>query len=102
MLSWFKSRIHESLAVAALFAAGVSLQAAWIANLVWFRMARVDSLMPLYVFVDTVFVIIFVLTVAWCRGRDCSDFRDRAYHFFLVSILIFSVMTLPIVYGFTI
>jgi len=102
MLSWLKSRIHESIAVAALFAAGVSLHAAWIANLVWFRSSRVDVLGPLYLFVDTVYVIIFILTVAWCRGRDCSDFRDRAYHFFLVSILIFSVMTLPIVYGFTI
>ena len=55
MLSWFKSRIHESLAVAALFATAVSLHAAWIANLVWFRLARIDTMLPLYVLVDTVF-----------------------------------------------
>lgn len=100
MLSWFKSRVHESIAVAALFAAGVSLQTAWITNLVWFRTSRSDALGSLYLFVATVYAIIFVLTVAWCRGRDCSDFRDRAYHFFLISMLIFAAMTLPIVYGF--
>ncbi len=102
MLSWLTSRIHESLAVAALLSAAVSLQVAWIANLVWFRMARVDALGSLYLFVATVYAIVYVLTAAWCRGRDCSDFRDRAYHFFLVSILIFAAMTLPVVYGFTV
>ena len=101
MLSWFKSRVHESLAAAALFAAGVALQAAWITNLVWFRTSRTDALGSLYLFVATVYAIIFVLTAAWFRGKDCSDFRDRAYHFFFISILIFAAMTLPIVYGFT-
>ena len=102
MFSWIKPRIHESVAVAAVLAAGVSLQSVWILNLVWFRQARTDTLGALYLFVASVYAIIFALAVTWCRGRDCADIRDRAYHFLLISILIFAAMTLPIVYGFSI
>lgn len=100
MIKWFRSRVHEAVAVAALIAASVSLHAAWIGNLVWFRMAKVDVLGALYLFVACVYVIIFALAFAWCRDHDLSDLRDRAYHFFLVSIVIFVALTLPIVYGF--
>lgn len=100
MFHWFTSRIHEPVAVAALVGASAALHAGWMLNLLWYRLARVDTLGALYLFVLCVYTILFVLTLAWCRGRDCADIRDRAYHFFLVSIAIFVAMTLPVVYGF--
>ncbi len=98
----FKQRIHESIAVAALVAASAALHAGWILNLIWYRSNLVDSLGSLYLFVVSVYAIIFFFSLAWCKGRDCSDHRDRAYHTFLISALIFIAMTLPIVYGFSV
>ncbi len=101
-MPFFKSRIHESVAVAALLAASASLHTAWILNLIWYRSNLIDSLESLYLFVASVYAIIFFFSLAFCKGRDCSSHRDRAYHTFLVSTLIFIAMTLPIVYGFAV
>lgn len=102
MFPWQKNRVHEPVAVAALLAAAVALHAGWIINLVWYRSARVDMLGALYLSVACVYAVIFLLALAWCRGKDCGSMRDRAYHFFLVSIAIFVAMTLPFVYGFSV
>jgi hypothetical protein len=102
MPHWFRSRIHESVAIAALAAASVALHAGWIANLLVVRLAKTDVLSSLYLFVTTVYVVIFAMTLAWLRGRDCSLMRDRIFHFFLASALIFIAMTLPVVYGFSV
>lgn len=105
MFHFFRRHANESLAVSALIAAAASLHAAWIANLVWFRFGfqgSAGSSYPLYLFVGVVYLITFVLGYAFCRGRDAASLRDRAFHSFVVAILIFVAMTLPIVYGFAV
>jgi len=102
MFHWFKSRIHEPIAIASIAGAAASLHAAWIVNLLFFRQARTDTLVSLYLFVACVYAIIFAFTFVWCRGRDCSDLRGRVLHAFYVAALIFLAMTFPLVYGFAI
>ena len=36
------------------------------------------------------------------RGRDCTELRDRAFWFFVVSLIMFLVLTFPFVYVFEI
>lgn len=108
----FHKRVHESLAIAALLAAAVTLQCAWIANLLvhrseWVReqytlIASVGPLSGLYL--DTIigYVFLFGIFVLIFRGKDCSYWRERVFWFFLVSIVMFLVLTLPIVYEFSI
>jgi hypothetical protein len=100
MFHLFKDRVHEPVAVAGMAGAAAALHAAWMANLLLFRWSRTDTLSPLYLFVACVFVIIFTLMLAWCRGRDCSDIRDRVLHAFCVAVFVFLAMTFPPVYGF--
>ena len=100
MLHWFKKRIHEPVAVAAIIGAAASLHAAWIVNLLFFRQARTYTLSILYLFAACVYVILFVLALAWCRGRDCTDLRSRALHALFVAVLVFLAMSFPLVYVF--
>lgn len=100
MFHWFKKRIHEPVAVAALVGAASALHAAWIVNLLFFRQAMADTLSTLFLFAACVYAIMFALTLAWCRGRDCADLRERSIHALSVAVLVFLAMTFPLVYGF--
>ncbi len=102
MFRWMKRRIHEPVAVAAIIGAASALHAAWIVNLLFFRQSRTDTLAALYLFVACVYAIMFALTLAWCRGRDCGDLRERAIHALSVATMVFLAMTFPLVYGFAV
>jgi hypothetical protein len=108
----FHKRIHESLALAAQFSVAVTLQIAWISNLLvhrseWAReqatlIASIGPISGLYLESAVLYVLLFGIFVLSFRGRDCSHWRDRAFWFFLISIAMFLVLTLPIVYEFSI
>ncbi|MBI4435293.1 hypothetical protein HY630_01345 [Candidatus Uhrbacteria bacterium] len=112
MLHLFKERIHESFALAALFAGSVALHVAWIDNLLITRSPKIADWVTLNpnigpisgLYVDVVgayFVALLVAAALW-RGRDVSHWRDRVFWFFVVSIVVFLLMTLPFVYGFAV
>ncbi len=106
----FFSRIHESVALAAIFALSVTLHVAWLANLLahkiplvraWFTVsADIGPVSGMYLFTLIVFVLFFGLGVLAWKGKDCSHWRERILWFFMVSLVVFFVMTLPIVYDF--
>ncbi len=112
MFNLFKKRIHESVALSAYLSAALTLQIAWIANWMVHRSQWVrtqftvsESIGPvsgLYAKSVIVYVLIFGLCVLLFRGRDVSHWRDRVFWFFLFSILMFGVLTLPIVFEFVI
>lgn len=108
----FRPRIHESVALAGLTAASAALHMGWFSHFVLFRSSAVlgwflldESVGPIsgvYLMTLLVFVLVFVLSALWFRGRDCTDFRDRVFWFFVVSLIMFVVLTFPPVYGFEI
>jgi len=106
----FKPRVHESVAIASVFAASVALHVAWITNLLVHRSETVwnwflldPDLGPISgMYTKTLITFFVVLIVSWLiwRGRDCSHSRNRVFWFFIASIVMFLVMTLPFVYEF--
>ncbi len=108
----FHKRIHESLAISAFLSAALTLQGAWMANLLvnrseWFReqftlIASVGPIFGLYLKSVVGYLLLFGIFVLIFRARDCSHWRDRVFWFFLISIAMFLVLTLPIVYEFSI
>lgn len=108
-MQFFKLRIHESIAMAAILAAAITMHGLWIANLLITRLPAVagffeglasrGAVPSLYLFGLLLFL------VAWCilslifKGRDCSHHRESAFWFFVVSLIIFFVMTMPMVFG---
>ncbi len=106
----FRQRIHESLALSAVFALSVTLHVAWLTNLLvhkipaiqeWFTVSHtIGPVSGMYLFTLISFVLVFGVGVLVWRGRDCSHWRDRILWFFVVSLLVFFIMTLPIVYDF--
>ena len=104
--------MHESLALSAYLSTAVTLQIAWMANLLvhrspWVRdqFTLVPSIGPisgLYLKFAISYVLLFGIFVLIFRGRDCTKWRDRAFWFFLCSVMMFLVLTLPIVYEFSI
>lgn len=112
MFSFFHKRIHESVALAALLSASLTLQTAWIANLLvhrveWVRdkFTLVESLGPIsgmYLRSVVAYLLLFGIFILIFRGKDCAHWRERAFWFFLISILMFLILTLPVVYQFAI
>ena len=106
----FKPRVHESVALAAIFAASVTLHVAWIVNLLvhrsetvwnWFLLdPDLGPISGMYTKTLITFFVIFVISSLLWRGRDCSHSRDRVFWFLVISIVMFLVMTLPFVYEF--
>jgi uncharacterized membrane protein len=112
MFHFFRNRIHESLALAAMFAGAVALNVAWIDNLLITRSPVIRDWMTLNtdigsisgLYLDTLgafFTTFLIVAVIW-RGRDITHWRERVFWFFVASIIIFLLMTLPFVYGFVI
>ncbi len=112
MFGLFKKRVHESVALAAVFAASVTLHIAWIVNLVvhrsetvweWFLLS--EEIGPISgMYTKTLLSFFGILLVSWLfwRGRDCSHWRSRVFWFFIMSLIVFLLMTLPFVYEFQI
>ena len=107
----FRPRIHESIAFSGMFSAGISLHLFWIVNLLAQRLPFVAELLMfsdagyifgLYLVGFFTFVIAFVLLLTLLRGRDLSDHREHAFWFFLVSVVIYLVMTFPSIFLSTI
>jgi len=112
MFHFFKERIHESFALASILAGSVALHVAWIDNLLITRSSSIRDWITLNpeigpisgLYVDTLgaFFMTLLLATAFWRGKDVSHWRDRVFWFFVCSIVIFLLMTLPFVYGFVI
>ena len=112
MFHFFKERIHESFALASVLAGSVALHVAWIDNLLITRSPVIRDVITLNpaigsisgLYVDTLgaFFMTLLLATAFWRGKDVSHWRDRVFLFFVCSIVIFLLMTLPFIYGFVI
>ncbi|MBI2475080.1 hypothetical protein HYV69_01510 [Candidatus Uhrbacteria bacterium] len=108
----FRNRIHESIALGAFMSAALTLQIAWISNLLVHRSETVRDLfniLPsigpisgLYFKTIIAYVFLFGLSVLFFKGRDCSVWRGRVFGFFYISIVMFFVLTMPVVYEFSV
>lgn len=108
---FFKSRIHESIAIAAVIAAAVALHGLWIVNLLIIRSTSVSgffhgaseegAVSSLYLFGLLLFLTVWWILSLVFKSRDCSDYREGALWFFVASTIIFFVMTAPVVVGFS-
>lgn len=112
MFNLFRNRIHESFALAAVLAGAVALHVAWIDNLLITRSESIRAWVTLNpdigpisgLYVDALgayFTTLLIAAAMW-RGKDVSHWRDRVFWFFIVSIVVFLLMTLPFIYGFAV
>lgn len=101
-------RIHESIAFASVLSLALTLHVAWITNMLVYRVPSIAESLTLNVDIGPVsglyattvlaFVVFFVVTILVVRGRDVSHVRRIAFFAFLDSIILFLVMTLPVIY----
>ncbi len=109
-MKFFQKRIHESVAFSALFATGLTLNIAWISN---FLVYRIDLIRELFTLKESVgpisglylktlvsFFIIFGISLLFLKGKDVSHNRDGILWFLMISVVLFLIMTMPIVYEF--
>ena len=107
-----EKRIRESLALSAVFAGSVALHAAWIDHLLitrseviadWITVnPDIGPISGLYVDVLASFFVALLLALFFWKGKDVRAWQDRIFWFFVMSVVIFLVMTLPFVYGFAV
>ena len=107
-----KKHIPESLALAATFAAAITLNAAWILNLLvtrseavyqWFVFSEsFGAVSGLYVTATVIYLVSLLVIMLWYRNKDCSEQQEHVLWFFIASIVIFFIMTLPGVFAFEI
>lgn len=110
MFGFLKKRIHESLALSAIFASSIALHVAWLDNLLISKSALIRDLMTinfdigpvsgLYLDTTGAFFLALFLSIIFWRGKDVSHWRNRVFWFFIASIVFFVVMTMPFVFGF--
>ena len=109
---FFKPRVHESVAISALLAVSLALHAAWLSHLILFRVPELFNRLFLSDTIGPIFIVYtlslgvglgsFLLFRFLLRCRDCTELRDRAFWFFVVSLIMFLVLTFPFVYVFEI
>lgn len=106
-----QDRVHESIVASALIAASVTLHVGWILNLLVVRVDAVQSWLTfsssigpvsgMYSIAIFSYLLLFLVSVAFLKGRDCSHIRSSIFGFFLFSLFAFFVMTLPFIYSFS-
>lgn len=111
-MSLFKKHIPESLALASVFAVSISLQVAWIINLLVARNLAVrewltfapdfGALSGIFFVTVVVYLVSLFAVLLWYRHRDCSHQREHVLWVFVISIILFTLMTTPGIYSVTI
>jgi|SRR3989339_1724972 len=101
-------RIHESVALSAVLAVSFTLHFAWIANVLVYRVPEIATLFSVLPEVGPVsglytcsigsFLCLFLLSLLLAKGRDLSHWRTRTLWFFMASVILFLLMTMPVVY----
>ncbi len=109
---FFKDRVHEPLAIAAILATAITLNVAWIINMLVERVPLIQRALTfspmigpvsgMYLLSLTSFIGYTVFLTLFLRGKDCSHLRSTVLRFFLFSLIAFFVMTLPFIYTFSI
>lgn len=112
MWPFSRSRIHESVAIAAVFAMALALNAFWTVNLIsarWFAfqsaMTLSDAVGPVtgfYLLSALIFAASWIVLAVFFRGRDCAPYREKAFWFFFASTMAFLVFTFPPVYSLSV
>ncbi len=105
MFSFFKKRIHESIALSASLSAALTLQIGWICVLLieynaqmraWFTLSeKMGPVSGLYLKMVVVFILLFGICVLTWRGKDCSHWRTRVQGFFWISFVMCILFILP-------
>jgi hypothetical protein len=100
-----KRRVPESVALSIVGAASLALHAGWISYVLAVRSDVVRSFFEmrapfglaggLHLFTASVFLVFVGLGVALFKGKDCSEYRDHVFWFFLASIVMYLLMTVP-------
>ncbi len=111
-LRFFKKHISESLALAAIFAAGLTLNTVWIVNLLVSRVGEIEAWLTfseeigaisgMFFVTGVVYLVSFLVMTLWYRNRDCSHQREPVYWFLIITIIIFSFLTIPGIFEFRI
>lgn len=80
----------------------------WIVNFLSYRIDAVNQLLTaddqsgtifgLLLVVIFTYILSFSLILLFFRGRDCSDHRKSAFHFFVFSVITYLILTFPPVY----
>lgn len=107
-----KKRVRESVALSAVFAGSIALHVAWIDHLLirqsdvvaaWMNLRpEIGPISGLYLDVLGAFFVAFLLGLAFWRGKDVREWQERIFWFFISSIVVFVLMTMPFVYGFAV
>ncbi|MBI4714176.1 hypothetical protein HY771_03265, partial [Candidatus Uhrbacteria bacterium] len=56
----------------------------------------------LYLKTVVAYLFLFGLSVLFFKGRDCTSWRGRVFGFFYISVVMFFILTLPVVYEFSV
>ncbi|MEK7615260.1 MAG: hypothetical protein AAB431_02660 [Patescibacteria group bacterium] len=112
MFSFFKNRIHESIALSASLSAALTLQVGWICVLLiersehvrkWFTLSeKIGPVSGLYLKMLVLFILFFGVCVLVRRGKDCSHWRAGVQWFFVISLIMYFIFTLPVLSSFVI
>lgn len=107
---FFEKHLHESIAAAALVAGGAVLNFAWVINLLVHRSEEIRAAFTIsktvgpmggMLLADLVlFLLVFGGFTFYWRDKDCSHKRNAIFWFLIISLILFFLMTLPIVYEF--
>ena len=107
-MSLFSRRIHESIAISSFVAGSFALQIAWMTNVLVYRsdvvadrltvVSDIGPVSGLYLITICTFFIVFLIALVFSKGRDVSHWRERVYWFFLTSVILFLVMSMPVIY----
>lgn len=110
MFHLFHKRIHESIALSAQLAAALAMQMSWMTSWLAYRSEYIrqqftllETLGPISgIYLTTVltYFVLFGICIFAFRGKDLTHWRERVFWFFLLSILMFILFTLPVVYEF--
>ena len=111
-MTLFRKHLPESLALASIVAAALALQVSWVVNLLISRSLVIrewltfipsfGALSGVVIVTAVVYLASLLVVLLWYRQRDCSHQREHILWVFLVSLLIFFIMTLPGIYSLSI